>query len=594
MNYRGFFGKSLIEENSVTLKTMIIISQSVGLQWRRGFEMRRAHGFLLCLIVFASTLSSLQSAFSPQLASTNTVSVDVFTEKEPYSGKGANQPSDAFQPQEEVILHALVSYNGDPAPRVLVGFEVHGPINPIENITQTRTAETDSSGIATINFTVPWPSQNAEQVVFGSWSVLARENLRGSFDTLSFEVGWIVETLSVETVDTQNVPKTEFLQGETMRFKITVKNIAMTGKVATFTVAALDSLGFNVGQVVLRDEFVPPGTTIYYIGNLTIPEKSTPGAGVAFTNAYTSLPELGGKPWCPEIKTNFSIIATKVHDVAVIKVEPSPINVYQGGMVNVSVVVKNNGEETESFTVNVLFDSSLIGESFSVENLVAGANRTLAFSLNTSGMVPAQYVLSATASPVPGESRLEDNTFVYGTVSVLPLPPLLPPPPLRASIAPETSQIALGSSVRFASAVSGGTHPYTYQWYLNGFLVTDATTLLWLFTPTTAGEFNVFMKATDSLGATAQSNTVTVQVTTPPLPLELSWLLLLIALIGGGLLGFFFGRRSRKDRGSQQKSAYLGNPYANLRNPSKGEKKTASTRVYPRCGMYSAVLKRRI
>jgi len=89
------------------------------------------------------------------------------------------------------------------------------------------------------------------------------------------------------------------------------------------------------------------------------------------------------------------------------------------------------------------------------------------------------------------------------------------PPPLLVTINPMSATIYLGQSVNFSSTVSGGTSPYTYQWYLNGNPVSGATSSSWTFTPSALGVYTVYMKVIDVNGTTAQSGTAQVTVTLP-------------------------------------------------------------------------------
>ena len=79
---------------------------------------------------------------------------------------------------------------------------------------------------------------------------------------------------------------------------------------------------------------------------------------------------------------------------------------------------------------------------------------------------------------------------------------------LQAAISPTQVRMYLGQSQTFSSSVSGGTPPYTYQWYRNGTAVSGATSPTWTFTPTQTGHYNVYLRVTDSLNNIAQSNTV--------------------------------------------------------------------------------------
>jgi len=91
-----------------------------------------------------------------------------------------------------------------------------------------------------------------------------------------------------------------------------------------------------------------------------------------------------------------------------------------------------------------------------------------------------------------------------------------PPQPLSASISPLSASILVGQSVTFASTVSGGYPPYSYQWYLDGAPVSEANESSWTFTPTTSGIFYVYLKVTDTEGNTAQSETARITVSAVP------------------------------------------------------------------------------
>jgi hypothetical protein len=85
-------------------------------------------------------------------------------------------------------------------------------------------------------------------------------------------------------------------------------------------------------------------------------------------------------------------------------------------------------------------------------------------------------------------------------------------PPLVVSIDPMSKTIFLGQTVTFTSTVSGGTGPYSYQWYLDGSPFAGATSNTWTFLPVTVGTYSVKLKVTDSASKTAESDTATVLV----------------------------------------------------------------------------------
>ncbi len=87
--------------------------------------------------------------------------------------------------------------------------------------------------------------------------------------------------------------------------------------------------------------------------------------------------------------------------------------------------------------------------------------------------------------------------------------------PPYASISPNSSTLDVGGQSLIYSVVSNGTPPYTYQWYLNGSAVPNATSSNWTFTPTSSGSYTVYLNVTDSVGVIAISSTATVTVNTP-------------------------------------------------------------------------------
>ncbi len=107
------------------------------------------------------------------------------------------------------------------------------------------------------------------------------------------------------------------------------------------------------------------------------------------------------------------------HDIAVTSVTPSPTSVVLGGLVDITVVVENQGTVSEDITVNVYYRHESGGEEWLIQtkivaNLAAGANTTLTFTWDTTDAVgmPANFVIKAEAEPVSGETDTGDNTLL--------------------------------------------------------------------------------------------------------------------------------------------------------------------------------------
>jgi len=104
------------------------------------------------------------------------------------------------------------------------------------------------------------------------------------------------------------------------------------------------------------------------------------------------------------------------HDVAIVSVTLSATEVYVGQVVNITVVAANEGEASETFTVTVYANATVV--NFTSVTLASGDTTTLTVSWNTTGVTPGNYTISARASTVPHENDTADNTFVDDTVKV--------------------------------------------------------------------------------------------------------------------------------------------------------------------------------
>jgi hypothetical protein len=133
--------------------------------------MKPVLGSILCLLIITSPLAFLlvrvaHGSETDEMELSGRV-IDLYTQKDPFSGKGLNQSSDVFTPQEEVILYAKVTYNDMPIENKLVSFQV---INPLGESVMFKTDSTSEDGIATASFRLP---DGGNETFFGVWSVFA-------------------------------------------------------------------------------------------------------------------------------------------------------------------------------------------------------------------------------------------------------------------------------------------------------------------------------------------------------------------------------------------------------------------------------------
>jgi len=221
------------------------------------------------------------------------VQLDVYTQKEPYSGKSFNQTSDSFAPQELVILYGLVTYNGEPVKDKIVSFNIFDPDGVL---VASRSNVTDENGIATVAFRLESCGKFGTYLVVGTTEVLGYM----AIDYLRFKVGWIITIMSIETVDSLGNLKSEFAKEEAMYINVYINNIALTPKNITLTIVVYDNKNTPIAIAGLQTTVDPGWADIKSAFTLIIPEWTLIGKGSIYSNVFTDWLWKDGVPYCPE------------------------------------------------------------------------------------------------------------------------------------------------------------------------------------------------------------------------------------------------------------------------------------------------------
>jgi hypothetical protein len=129
----------------------------------------------------------------------------------------------------------------------------------------------------------------------------------------------------------------------------------------------------------------------------------------------TGLVDSTGQPITHEDHNGF--FQSLIVDIAVLTVSASPTAIYQGGSTNVTVIVVNQGNITESFVLNVYYNGTLLA-TMNVTGLAPNTNATVTVQWNTAAIPWGKYVMSAQVPPLPYETNIANNNLTDGIVKV--------------------------------------------------------------------------------------------------------------------------------------------------------------------------------
>jgi hypothetical protein len=111
-------------------------------------------------------------------------------------------------------------------------------------------------------------------------------------------------------------------------------------------------------------------------------------------------------------------IQAAVHDVAITSILSSQAVIHEGASVTVDTTVQNHGNMMESFNVTLYANETEVVKE-ELKDLDFGTQETLSLPWNTTSFPKENYVISGTASVVPGEIDVGDNSYVDGAIKLI-------------------------------------------------------------------------------------------------------------------------------------------------------------------------------
>jgi hypothetical protein len=197
-----------------------------------------------------------------------------------------------------ITLNALMTYNDASVMNQGVVFTIY---DAQKSVIAVRTARTDSNGLATAQFRLPWPNTAQPESVFGNWAVAASVNLSDALlnDTVQFTYNYIV------TISTLQTPVIVH-RSDNVVLNITLNSINNLPLTTTVTITVYDSQMVPIGTYTIPNVSQNPGNTLV-TKTFNIPQWAFLGQATVYINVLTSTPDNGGLPCCPEATSKFSI-----------------------------------------------------------------------------------------------------------------------------------------------------------------------------------------------------------------------------------------------------------------------------------------------
>jgi len=313
-------------------------------------------------------------------------------------------------------------------------------------------------------------------------------------DTLTFEVNWIVQVISIRTIDGNLTNRTIFGTGGDVGFEICLKSASMALRNVTIAITIQDELGVPVNFSEIDDfEVQPNGKLVFFYARARIPLNGPMpfiGNATAEVSILDAPARKGGTAYGPSGHVVFFIspfdpIQVAFHDVAVIDIILPATSIQLGEPLDARVVVTNEGTEVESFNTSAYLGDTLTG-TVNVYSLAPYSRAILDFTINMSTFSIGNYSVAASIPPLTDEADLTDNNLVDGTVNVRPRPPSFVHDIAITSVKLSNNSLHIGDTLQISIEVfnkGNDTETFSVTAYYNS--STIGTLLVNALTPTT-------------------------------------------------------------------------------------------------------------
>jgi hypothetical protein len=236
------------------------------------------------------------SAIINVVSNTPSVDINVFTDN---TGADSGASTPAYGPLQLVQMYALVTVNNASTPDQNVLFYIQ---NSIESVIAVRQGNTNETGTATANFTLPTPDPNSPQNSFGNWYITASVDIMGSTinDTANFTFNY---QSGIENIQ---IPAS-IQRSETLPIQLTVNNAYLSGQWTKLSITIFDQAGIPIGSATITADQQTQNITII-AATITIPSWAFTGQATAYFCLLSASSNTQDVPIAPETVAQFQIL----------------------------------------------------------------------------------------------------------------------------------------------------------------------------------------------------------------------------------------------------------------------------------------------
>jgi len=201
---------------------------------------------------------------------------------------------------------------------------------------------------------------------------------------------------------------TRVIQGEEVPIQVDIQNQGETQAIFNLSIYANSTLIYFQEALSLSPSSIMHGGTLWNT-------SATPIGLYVISAEVTSLPREEDTADNTFVDGTVSV-ELPMHDIAVTAITCIPY-VLPGSIEQVDVTVANHGNMKETFNITVYANGTAV-DTTTVVDMDFDTSQVCSLNWDTTGFALGTYAITATASPVPGETNTGDNTFADGAVTI--------------------------------------------------------------------------------------------------------------------------------------------------------------------------------